>query len=228
MPGNRLRTTLVQISACCRRIAKFQLPDLESGPMEWVESSKVSVTSAFLSGGIDAEGVVAVPGGKTRLCDLRPGDLISTRDGGARVLTALNTVRLSAKNRQRPVVVARGVLGATHLLRLCGDQPVLLSGWLVAALFSAPAVLSHIGAFCNGDHVADAGAGGTYLLPELEDPGLICCNGLWVAATSQSGALSHPLLDAAEEASAAESGIFTRRPGEAHARRSEGELRYEV
>ncbi len=89
-------------------------------------------------------------------------------------------------------------------------------------------MLSRIGAFCNGDHVADAGAGGTYLLPELEDPGLVCCNGLWVAAASHSGGLSHPSLEVTEEASAAESGIFTRRPGEAHARRTEGELRYEV
>jgi hypothetical protein len=78
---------------------------------------------------------IAVPGGETRVEDLRVGDAVLTSDAkGSNVVDTRHTaVYVRGAERMRPVRIPRGVLGATRDLLLSDRHGVVVDGRLVPA-----------------------------------------------------------------------------------------------
>lgn len=177
---------------------------------------KLGGTSSVI-GGISGDAMIETGRGRIAIRNLRIGDRVATRDAGFQPLLSLRPLAATA-----PVAVlevAAGVLGAQVPVRLSADQPVLMQGWLCNALFSHAEVLALIGAFTNGVHVAPKSERPTALFRlQFSEPQLISTDGLWLSCHSRSGSFARPFLTPKEQDVSAESGVFTRRPGELHAR----------
>ena len=84
---------------------------------------------------------IATPGGPVLVEDLRPGDMVLTRDDGAQVLRWIGRRRVAARGAFAPIAFAAGALGAHGALRLSPEHRVLVQGGMAEILFTASEVL---------------------------------------------------------------------------------------
>ncbi len=84
---------------------------------------------------------IACPGGPRAVEDLRPGDLVLTRDHGPRPLLWTGAVRTSGTGAFAPVRVAPGAFGATSALLVSPQHRLLVADWRVKLLFGEDEVL---------------------------------------------------------------------------------------
>lgn len=84
---------------------------------------------------------IAVPGGEAAVETLRPGDLVLTRDGGARPLVWVGRRTVPARGRFAPVEFEPGSVGNARTLLLSRQHRLRFSGWRAELLFGEEAVL---------------------------------------------------------------------------------------
>ncbi|MFP4045345.1 MAG: Hint domain-containing protein [Rhodosalinus sp.] len=85
--------------------------------------------------------LIDVPGGRCPVDRLSPGDLVSTRDHGARPLRQVARARFVAAGAAAPVRFARGVLGNDRAFEVSQRHRMLLTGWRAELLFGEAEVL---------------------------------------------------------------------------------------
>lgn len=85
--------------------------------------------------------LIACPGGLRPVEELGPGDLVLTRDHGARAILWSGAARTAGTGAFAPVRFAPGALGNVRDLFLSPQHRVLLSGWRVKLLFGEDEVL---------------------------------------------------------------------------------------
>lgn len=164
--------------------------------------------------GLPAEGLVATARGMVRVADLVPGDIVETLKGDHRPVVAASAILPDGPCDPGVVLVEPPALGATTEICLRGGQLILLSGWLIAALFSRPEVLARAASLQDGGAIRPCTrAPGGFFRIVLDRPEVILCSGISVL-THGSGApvaLPRPLLNDYAHRVLAESGIFARR-----------------
>jgi hypothetical protein len=84
---------------------------------------------------------IATLDGAIAVEDLRPGDLVLTRDEGAQPLRWVGRRRVAAKGAFAPIGFAAGALGGHGALRLSPEHRVLVQGSMAEMLFGASEVL---------------------------------------------------------------------------------------
>jgi hypothetical protein len=84
---------------------------------------------------------ISCPGGTRPVEDLRPGDLVRTRDHGDRPVVWSGAARTVGTGVFTPVRFAPGAIGNVRALFLSPQHRVLLSGWRVKLLFGEDDVL---------------------------------------------------------------------------------------
>lgn len=99
---------------------------------------------------------IAVPGGWRAVEDLRPGDLVETRDRGPRPLAWTGERTVGGLGRFAPVRVAAGALGNARALCISPQHRLLLGGWRVEMLFGADEVLAAAVHLVDGAAIARA------------------------------------------------------------------------
>lgn len=85
--------------------------------------------------------LVACPGGPRDVADLRPGDLVTTRDRGPQEVIWTGARRVAGTGAFAPVRFAPGALGNRGPLLVSPQHRVLLSDWRVRLLFGEDEVL---------------------------------------------------------------------------------------
>lgn len=85
--------------------------------------------------------LIDVPGGRRQVERLSPGDLVSTRDHGARLLRHVARARFAAAGAAAPVRFARGALGNDRAFEVSQQHRMLLTGWRAELLFGEAEVL---------------------------------------------------------------------------------------
>lgn len=84
---------------------------------------------------------IAVPGGLARVEDLAIGDMVETRDHGARPLRWVGQRRVCGRGAFAPVVIEAGALGAHGRIAVSPQHCVLIHGWRTEVLFGEAEVL---------------------------------------------------------------------------------------
>jgi len=84
---------------------------------------------------------IAVPGGWRDVAELRPGDLVETRDNGAQPVLWAGSRRVVGRGVFAPVAFAPGALGNTRPLLVSPQHRVLLADWRTSLWFGAEEVL---------------------------------------------------------------------------------------
>lgn len=166
--------------------------------------------------GLPAEGLVATARGQVRVADLAPGDLVETLEGEHRPVVMASAILPDGSCDPGVVLVEPPALGATTEICLRGGQFILLSGWLIAALFSRPEVLARAASLQNGGAIRRcSGAPGRFFRIVLDRAAAVLCSGVPVITHSPDAgapaALLRPLLNDYAHRVLAESGIFARR-----------------
>lgn len=85
---------------------------------------------------------ISVPGGWRDVADLRPGDLVETRDNGAQPVLWAGTRRVAGTGTFAPVAFAPGTLGNTRLLLVSPQHRILLTDWRISLWFGTEEVLA--------------------------------------------------------------------------------------
>ncbi|MCB1337501.1 MAG: Hint domain-containing protein [Maritimibacter sp.] len=96
---------------------------------------------------------VEVPGGMRAVAALRPGDLVTTYDGGAQALQFVAARRVRGWGRHAPVEFAPGLVGNTRALVVSQQHRILVSVPEKAETYGAPQVLVPAVAFVDGEGV---------------------------------------------------------------------------
>lgn len=169
------------------------------------------------SGGVSSHALVSAGPSLVPVCSLRVGDLVQTRDSGLQPIQSVNFCDQSSYCKDA-VEIAEGILGVSSPLQVCGNQHVLLSGWLISALFSQTEVLVEVGLLHNAEHIRIVSPqSGRFCMIGFAEQQLINCNGAWVASHIEEGTTPYkyvrPLLNAYAHEVVAESRIFTKRAG---------------
>lgn len=179
----------------------------------WILRSAAGPAAAPPDGGglicFARDTAIAVPGGQRRIQDIRPGDLVLTRDNGPRpVLWAgsrrLGGGRLHAMPQLRPIRFRAGALGIGRPdgdLLVSPRHRMLVTGAAALTLFDAPEVLVAAEDLLNGrtitvDHALREVE---YFHLLLEEHGILRANGL----ESESFHPAEARLDALEPAARA-------------------------
>ncbi|MDN5786855.1 Hint domain-containing protein [Pseudorhodobacter sp.] len=74
--------------------------------------------------------MIATPAGEARIEDLRPGDLVETRDNGPQVLRWIGQKMVAGIGAMAQIHIAQGVLGATRDLIVSPNHRVVVEGYL--------------------------------------------------------------------------------------------------
>ncbi|MEM7732953.1 MAG: Hint domain-containing protein [Pseudomonadota bacterium] len=99
---------------------------------------------------------IETPKGHTLIEDLRPGDLVVTRDSGAQPVRWIGHRRVDAKGRFVPIRVQKGAFGATHDLLLSPQHRVLVAHYWSGLLFGEDEVLVKAKDLVNDSNVRPA------------------------------------------------------------------------
>lgn len=94
--------------------------------------------------------LIDTPDGPRLIEDLRPGDLVSTRDRGAQVLLWMGSRTVPGTGRFAPVTFAQGAIGNTDVLVVSPQHRMLVDGWRAELMFGEDAVLVPAKALVNG------------------------------------------------------------------------------
>lgn len=96
---------------------------------------------------------IAVPGGARPVEALMPGDMVLTRDHGARPVRWVGRRRVPGVGDFAPVRFAPGALGAHGELRVSPQHRILLDGWRAELYLGEPEVLCPAHLLVNGDTI---------------------------------------------------------------------------
>lgn len=132
---------------------------------------------------------IATPAGLRRIEDLRPGDLVVTRDHGPRPLrwigrAHLPAARLDLQPNLRPIRIPKGALGhgqPAHDLTLSPQHRVLVQSCIAQRMFGASEVLVAVKHLLElpGIDLAPASEGVTYLHLLFDQHELVQAEGAW-------------------------------------------------
>ncbi|WP_373356914.1 Hint domain-containing protein [Pseudoroseicyclus sp. CXY001] len=86
--------------------------------------------------------LIDTPDGPRKVEELAAGDMVLTRDHGARPIVWVGRRRVPGRGRLAPVEIAAGALGNARPLRLSQQHRVLLEGWRVALHFGETEALT--------------------------------------------------------------------------------------
>lgn len=130
--------------------------------------------------------MVQTPNGQTRIEDLAEGDLVQTKDHGARPIRWIGKSTYTAETLQafphlRPVNFAAGALGENAATSLSPHHRVLLSDWRAEALFGEAECLATARSLVNDSTitVASGDEDVEYFHILFDDHEIICADGLW-------------------------------------------------
>jgi Hint domain-containing protein len=84
---------------------------------------------------------IEVPGGQRLIEELRPGDLVMTRDRGAQPLLQISRQSVAASGVFAPVHFATGALGNVLALRVSQQHRMLITGWRAQLYYGEDEVL---------------------------------------------------------------------------------------
>ncbi|RVT81957.1 Hint domain-containing protein [Rhodobacteraceae bacterium CCMM004] len=99
---------------------------------------------------------IAVPGGTRAVEELRPGDLVLTRDHGRQPIRWAGRAEVEGRGDMAPVRIGKGALGNVRTLKVSPQHRMLLSGPRVELLFGHPEVLVPAVHLVDGDLVRRA------------------------------------------------------------------------
>lgn len=139
---------------------------------------------------------VATPAGYLAAANLRVGDTVLTRDGGAATLRSVRHMTLPGRGSYAPVLL-RSPYFATHTdLLVSADQQVALRGTEVEYLFAEDEVLARAGDLTDGrSALFDNRRAVTECVSlDVGRPDLILCDGCSLASASHAPPLSQPLV----------------------------------
>lgn len=85
---------------------------------------------------------IATPYGPRRVEDLKPGDLILTKDNGPQPLRWVGARIVPARGRFAPIEIDKGALGNSEKLIVSPQHRMLLEGWRAEMLFGASEVFA--------------------------------------------------------------------------------------
>jgi hypothetical protein len=90
----------------------------------------------------DAETLIDTPGGRHRIGDLSPGDLVNTLDHGPQQIRWIGTRPVIAAGRFAPVQIDAGTMGAIAPLRVSQQHRILIRSPGADLLFGTPEVFA--------------------------------------------------------------------------------------
>lgn len=107
--------------------------------------------------------MIRTPEGDRMVEDLAVGDLVETRDHGARPIRwigsrALPKEALMAQPRLRPVVISKGALGNERALRVSRQHRMLVKSWRAEMLFGEAEILVKAADLIDGDAIYQSDA----------------------------------------------------------------------
>jgi Ca2+-binding RTX toxin-like protein len=128
----------------------IQLPDGGTRTITYlnVPESNISVVICFAAGTR-----VETPGGPVAVEDLRPGDLVATRDDGPQPLRWIGRRTVPAEGAFAPIRFSPGSIGNHAPLLVSPQHRMLLSGWRCELLFGEPEVLCAACHLVDGDRI---------------------------------------------------------------------------
>ncbi|MDH2327575.1 choice-of-anchor L domain-containing protein [Cereibacter sp. SYSU M97828] len=85
---------------------------------------------------------LATPGGARRIEDLRPGDMVLTRDAGPQPLRWIGASTVAAEGRFAPVAIARDALGRHDAIEVSPNHRILIAGPRAQLLFGETEALA--------------------------------------------------------------------------------------
>lgn len=108
--------------------------------------------------------MIATPSGEVAVEDLRPGDMVTTIEGGAEPARWIGHRRFPARGRFAPIEFAPGAINNTRPLRVSRQHRLRLTGWRAELFFGEEAVWVPATYFLDrpGVRVAEGGEVGYY------------------------------------------------------------------
>ena len=94
--------------------------------------------------------LIDTPDGTRRVEDLRPGDMVTTRDHGAQELLWLGSRTVSGNGQFAPVMFDKGAIGNANPLTVSPQHRMLVRGWQAELMFGEEEVLVPAISFVNG------------------------------------------------------------------------------
>jgi hypothetical protein len=124
--------------------------------------------------------LIDTPDGPRMVQDLRPGDLVWTRDAGAQPLRWVGARTVPAAGPLAPVAIPAGMYGATAPLLVSPQHRMLLTGWQAELLTGTDEVLVAALHLVDGDRVVRRPGGMvTYIHILFDRHHLVRANGAW-------------------------------------------------
>ncbi len=141
--------------------------------------------------------MIDTPDGPRAVETLRAGDMVTTRDGGARPLAWTGTRTMTVADRHAPVRIAANALGEHGELVVSPQHRILLADWRADLLFGAADVLVAAKHLVNGDTICQLPGGEvTYVHICFDAHEIVFANGL----AAESFHVGAHALDTLEEA----------------------------
>ncbi len=97
--------------------------------------------------------LIETPDGPRRVEDLKPGDLITTADSGAKPLLWVGRTTVAADGKLAPIRFEAGVFGLTQPLLVSPQHRMLIDDWRAPYLFGHEEVLIAAHCLVNGETV---------------------------------------------------------------------------
>ncbi|MDJ0992806.1 MAG: Hint domain-containing protein [Dinoroseobacter sp.] len=153
--------------------------------------------------------LIDTPNGLCPVEDIRPGDLVRTRDAGAQRVTwagavALDSARLAGNPRFRPVLIKAGALGVGQPVRdmlVSRQHRIMLRDWRAELLFGSSEVLVAAVDLVNERDIVQVYdlAPVTYIHFMFDQHQIVRADGLWAESLRPGPAVLATLGRAAQE-----------------------------
>lgn len=142
--------------------------------------------------GLAGDAYVSTPRGPVRVGALRPGDRVTTRDGGARPVRAIDRVMARSLRPCLLSVNSRNTPGAPCHLLVAPEQPVWVEDWRAAVYAGTAGAAIPADWLVDGERVRRFSGPLDVMLwrPRFDAPQTIYANGIAVLADTRSPALS--------------------------------------
>lgn len=103
--------------------------------------------------------MIGTPEGPRAIEELAVGDLVLTRDNGARPIRWIGSQAVAAAGKLAPVTIRAGALGNDRDLKVSQLHRMLVADWRAELMFGEPEVLAAARHLVDGDtiHVAEGG-----------------------------------------------------------------------